>query len=172
MEKVILDATCGTRSIWFDKKCENAIFFDKRQGEVEKKMGTKSYERTIKVEPDVIGDFTHLPFADDTFYHVVFDPPHLHISEKAWLFNMYGTLPEDWGKLIHDGFWECMRVLKQYGTLVFKWSDLEISTRDVIKAIGCEPLYGHRSGKKMNTHWMVFIKGVSRGGRIDGAPHD
>ncbi len=171
MEKVILDATCGTRSIWFDKECKNAIFFDKRQGEVAKKMGSKRYERTMKVQPDVIGDFTSLPFDDDTFYHVVFDPPHLHISDKAWLYNMYGALPDNWQTIIHDGFWECMRVLKQYGTMVFKWSDLEISTRDVINAIGCEPLYGHRSGKKMNTHWMVFVKGVSRRFE-DGAPHD
>lgn len=23
---------------------------------------------------------------------------------------------------------------------------------------GQEPLFGHRSGKKMNTHWMCFMK--------------
>ena len=156
--KVILDATCGTRSIWFDKRCPNAIYFDQREGVVAKKMGTKRYERTMVVEPDVVGDFRNLPFSDETFHHVVFDPPHLHVSEKAWVYNMYGTLPEDWQQLIHDGFWECMRVLKPYGTLIFKWSDTEISTREVINAIGCEPLYGHRSGKKMNTHWMVYMK--------------
>jgi ubiquinone/menaquinone biosynthesis C-methylase UbiE len=159
--KKILDATCGTRSIWFDKQCQEAVFFDQREGVEAKKMGTKRYERTMVVEPDVIGDFRQLPFEDESFYHVVFDPPHVHCSEKAWLFKMYGTLPENWAGLIHDGFWECMRVLKPYGTLVFKWSDLEISTRQVIDAIGCTPLYGHRSGKKMNTHWMVFMKGVS-----------
>jgi tRNA G10 N-methylase Trm11 len=161
VDKVILDATCSTRSIWFDKHCPAAIYFDQRQGCVVKKMGTKRYERTMLVEPDVVGDFRHLPFPDESFYHVVFDPPHLHISENAWIYNMYGSLPEDWQSLIRDGFWECMRVLKTYGTLVFKWSDLEITTREVLNAIGCEPLYGHRSGKKMNTHWMVFLKGVS-----------
>lgn len=161
MDKLILDATCGTRSIWFDKTCPDAVFFDQREGVVAKKMGTKRYERTMRVSPDIVGDFRHLPFEDESFYHVVFDPPHLHVSDKAWLYNMYGTLPENWASLIHDGFWECMRVLKPYGTLVFKWSDLEITTRQVIEAIGCTPLYGHRSGKKMNTHWMCFMKGVS-----------
>ena len=161
MNKVILDATCGTRSIWFDKNCPDAVFFDQREGVVAEKLGTKRYERTMNVSPDIVGDFRHLPFEDESFYHVVFDPPHLHISDKAWMYKMYGTLPEDWASLIHDGFWECMRVLKPYGTLIFKWSDLEITTRQVIEAIGCSPLYGHRSGKKMNTHWMCFIKGVS-----------
>lgn len=162
--KVILDATCGTRSIWFKKDCEQAVYFDQRQGVVAKKMGTKRYERTMVVAPDIVGDFRHLPFESETFYHVIFDPPHLHISEKAWIYNMYGTLDADWRNVIRDGFRECMRVLKPYGTLVFKWSDLEISTREVIEDIGCEPLYGHRSGKKMNTHWMCFVKGVCNDG--------
>ena len=160
-EKVILDATCATRSIWLKKDCQQAVYFDKRKGVVPKKMGTKQHERTMIIEPDVIGDFRHMPFDDESFYHVVFDPPHLHVSEKAWIYNMYGSLDEDWEEVIRAGFWECMRVLKPYGTLVFKWSDLEISTRELIEAIGCEPLYGHRSGKKMNTHWLVFVKGVS-----------
>lgn len=161
----ILDATCGTRSIWFDKHCKDAVYFDQREGVVAKKMGTKRYERTMIVAPDVIGDFRNLPFEDETFYHVVFDPPHLHISENAWIYNMYGSLTDDWQSVIKRGFDECMRVLKPYGTLVFKWSDLEITTRELINAVGCTPLYGHRSGKKMNTHWMVFMKGVSGGER-------
>ena len=44
------------------------------------------------------------------------------------------------------------------GVLVFKWSDTQVSTRDILNVIGQEPLFGHRSGKKMNTHWMCFMK--------------
>lgn len=51
-----------------------------------------------------------------------------------------------------------MRVLKPNGTLVFKWCEIDIPTREIIKAIGVEPLYGHRSGKKSHTHWLAFIK--------------
>ena len=61
-------------------------------------------------------------------------------------------------KTIKHGFKECMRVLKYDGVLVFKWSDVSISTRDILNVIGKEPLFGHRSGKKMNTHWMCFMK--------------
>ncbi len=51
-----------------------------------------------------------------------------------------------------------MRVLKPHGTLVFKWSEVEIPLKKVLEAIGTEPLFGHRSGKNMNTHWMCFMK--------------
>lgn len=162
MDKIILDATCGTRSIWFDKECTSAVYHDQRKGIAHKKLGSKRYERTMVVDPDVVGDFREMPFPDESFYHVVFDPPHAHLNETAWMYKMYGTLTDNWQEVIRDGFWECMRVLKPYGTLVFKWSDLEISTRQLINAIGCEPLYGHRSGKKMNTHWLCFVKGVCK----------
>ena len=52
--------------------------------------------------------------------------------------------------MLHDGFRD--------GTLVFKWSEVEIPLRDVLSAIGAMPLFGHRSGKNMNTHWMCFMK--------------
>ena len=33
-----------------------------------------------------------------------------------------------------------------------------IPTPKIIKAIGRQPLFGHRSGKKMNTNWLCFMK--------------
>lgn len=62
--------------------------------------------------------------------------------------------------MIHDGFAECMRVLDDYGVLIFKWSEVQIPLKKVLDAIGEEhkPLFGHRSGKHMNTHWMAFMK--------------
>ena len=163
MEKHILDATCGSRTIWFDKKCPAAIYFDCREehGTAIWKSTKNDSVRTLDVVPDVIGDFTALPFDDASFELVVFDPPHLvHIGENAWLRKKYGKLPENWPQLIHDGFWECMRVLKPHGTLIFKWNEFDIPTREIIKAIGKDPLFGHRSGKAMKTHWLCFMKGV------------
>ena len=169
-DKHILDATCGSRTIWFDKNCSSAIYMDCREEhETAIWKSTKNESvRKLDVEPDIKADFTAMPFDDNSFELVVFDPPHLvKVSESAWLKKKYGKLPENWQKLIHDGFWECMRVLKPYGTLIFKWSEIEISTREIISAIGVEPLFGHRSGKKMNTHWLCFMKGVSDEGKID-----
>ena len=34
----------------------------------------------------------------------------------------------------------------------------KIKTREVIQAIGQEPLFGHISGAKSKTHWMAFMK--------------
>lgn len=157
MDKIILDATCGSRSIWFDKHSPRALYVDKRS-ETFHHVWSDS-ERTCDVSPDIVADFTALPFENNSFWHVVFDPPHLlHVGENAWLKKKYGKLPENWKPLIRDGFRECMRVLKPNGTLIFKWCEIDIPTREIIKAIGVEPLYGHRSGKKSRTHWLAFIK--------------
>ena len=159
--KLILDATCGSRMMWFNKENPIAVYVDRREIHDEKiwKSGNGKSVRYCNITPDIIADFTHLPFPDDSFYHVVFDPPHLtKIGDNAWLAKKYGKLDEDWKKTLHDGFWECMRVLKPYGTLIFKWCEVEIPTKEVIKVIKKEPLYGHRSGKKSNTHWMCFMK--------------
>lgn len=158
-DKLILDATCGSRTIWFQKDEPHALFVDQREFSIEKRFGSKDSLRKYIVKPDVIASFTALPFPDNTFHHVVFDPPHLvRAGDDAWLTLKYGKLPQDWQGLIRQGFSECMRVLKPNGTLIFKWSDVQVTTREVIDAIGTDPLYGHRSGKKMNTHWMAFIK--------------
>lgn len=111
------------------------------------------------IAPDIQCDFTNLPFADETFSLVVFDPPHLkHVGENAWLRKKYGALGEDWPKMLHDGFRECMRVLKPDGVLIFKWAETQIPSGEVWEAIGERPLFGHRSGKKSQTFWGCFMK--------------
>ena len=151
----ILDATCGGRMMWFNKKNPNALYIDHRElSETHLCDG-----RTFAVSPDIIADFRELPFPDDTFHLVVFDPPHLiNVNDTAYMAIKFERLTDDWKEVIRDGFNECMRVLCDYGTLVLKWSEVQISTRDVITAIGKEPLFGHISGRKMNTHWMCFMK--------------
>lgn len=160
-DKYILDATCGSRMIWFNKNNPNALYVDNRilHGEKIWKSTKNDSVRYVDVEPDVVADFTDLPFEDESFYLVVFDPPHLvKIGDNAWLYKKYGRLPENWRQVIHDGFHECMRVLKTNGTLVFKWNEYDIPVREIIKAIGVEPLFGHRSGKQAKTHWLCFMK--------------
>ena len=166
MKKAILDVTCGSRTIWFQKNEPHTIFCDKRREEWEGDFGKalskngKQKHRHLVIAPDVQCDFTDLPFSDNTFSLVVFDPPHIEsLSDNAWMRKSYGSLDGDWKQMLRKGFSECMRVLKDYGVLVFKWSDISISTRDVIKIKGgVDPLFGHRSGKKMNTHWLCYMK--------------
>ena len=158
-EKHILDVTCGSRSIWFNKSHPAALYVDKRSEDFTLCWGENGSERKCYVRPDEIADFTDLPYDDNTFDLVVFDPPHLlKVGDTAWLKKKYGKLPDNWQSLIHDGFHECMRVLKSHGTLIFKWCETDIPTRKVIDAIGYESLFGHRSGKRLQTHWMCFMK--------------
>jgi hypothetical protein len=49
-------------------------------------------------------------------------------------------------------------VLDTYGTLIFKWNEQQIKVKEIIDVIGVEPLFGHKSGKLSNTHWMCFMK--------------
>lgn len=159
--KKILDVTCGSRTIWFNKHHPNALYCDKRTAEYTGlwKSTAKDAERKCIISPDVVCDFTDLPFNDNTFSLVVFDPPHLkNVGENAWLAKKYGRLDENWPTMLHDGFAECMRVLKPDGVLIFKWNEYDIAASDVWNAIGQKPLFGHRSGKQMKTFWACFMK--------------
>ena len=107
---------------WFDKKNPNAVFCDNRQV-----LETLGDGRVLRIEPDVLCDFKALPFPDENFHLVVFDPPHLKVAgPKSWQAKKYGKLPTDWESELRRGFAECFRVLKPYGTLVFKWSEIQI----------------------------------------------
>lgn len=155
MTKPILDATAGSRMFWWNKHNPNVVFSDRRKATYT--TMDRGQERIIEINPDVIADFRQLPFNDDSFHLVVFDPPHLiHAGENSWLVKKYGKLDElTWPQDLKKGFSECMRVLKPYGTLVFKWNDDQIKLSQVLKAIQAEPLFGDKRSK---THWLFFMK--------------
>ncbi len=152
--KRILDPCCGSRMFWFDKNNPDVEFCDIRKYEDILCDG-----RHLSIKPDTICDFTHLPFEDNTFYHVVFDPPHMNtLGENSWMAKKYGRLTEGWETMLEQGFSECMRVLKPNGTLIFKWNETDIPVSKILSIIKYKPLYGHKSGKLQKTHWMAFIK--------------
>lgn len=157
MKKEILDVTCGSRSIWFNKHHPAAIYTDGR-----KETFTSEYQgvkRSIVIAPDIVCDFTNLPFDSESFSLVVFDPPHLiDARHTAWLVKRYGCLEENWQQMLRDGYRECMRVLKPNGILIFKWAETQIPASAVWDAIGEKPLFGHHSGKKSKTFWACFMK--------------
>ena len=97
---LILDACCGSRMFWFDKGNPNCLFIDKRSETVEAKDSScKSGLRTIEVKPDLVADFTEMPFENESFAMVVFDPPHLKtLGQNSWMAKKYGRLPDDWQK--------------------------------------------------------------------------
>lgn len=155
MGKKIIDVCCGGRMFWFDKNNPDVVFMDNRHF-----SGVLCDGRNFTVSPDIIGDFRHIPYPDNSFYLVVFDPPHLiKVGEKSWLANKYGRLnPDTYKNDLRQGFEECFRVLKPNGILVFKWNETDIKTSEIINLSPIRPLFGHKSGKLSNTQWLIFMK--------------
>lgn len=154
-EKTILDMCCGGRMFWFDRGDERAIFCDIRKEEL-----TLCDGRSHVVAPDVICDFRSLPFMDDSFNMVVFDPPHFNVGgDNGWQVKKYGRLDKDsWRDDLSMGFSEAFRVLKSGGVLIFKWNETQIKTSEILKLTPNKPVIGHPSGARAKTHWLSFLK--------------
>ena len=154
--KLILDPASSMRSFYFDKKDKRVLFGDIRV----KETHLLTNGQTIHIEPDEVMDFRAIPYPDETFKVVVFDPPHmLNLSEKSWMRKKYGVLDkETWRDDLTKGFAECFRVLKDEGTLIFKWNEVSIPLKEILTLTPYRPVLGHPSGKRMGTHWVLFIK--------------
>lgn len=154
INKTILDATCGSKMIWFDKEHPDVVYADKRRESHKLCDG-----RSLEINPDVVVDFCNMPFPDSSFHLVVFDPPHLKkLGKNSWMAKKYGVLSYHWRDDIRDGLQECMRVLKPNGTLIFKWNESQIRVQDIMELLPQQPLFGHTSGKGGLTIWMTFMK--------------
>ena len=126
--KLVLDACCGGKMFYFDKNDDRVLFQDIRNFET-----TLCDGRTFSVHPDVQADFTDMPYSDNSFSMVVFDPPHLLRNVgKSEFADIYGSLNpkatptgyqqikygalqnSNWRDMIRDGFTETRktRILK------------------------------------------------------------
>ncbi|WP_426607487.1 SAM-dependent methyltransferase [Pantoea anthophila] len=154
-EVSILDMCCGSRMFWMDKQDDRALFSDRRE-----EQHVLCDGRTLQISPDIIADFRALPFADNTFAQVVFDPPHLErVGDNAWMKKKYGALDrKTWPDDIRAGFAEAFRVLRPHGTLVFKWNETQIPVGKVIVLTEYKPTIWQRTGKSDKTHWILFLK--------------
>ena len=178
--KPILDVCCGGRMFYFDKGDPRVLFCDIRtfDGVIWKK-GNKRCRLTIS--PDIVCDFTNLPFPDNSFHAVVYDPPHLKYTSagalsderyettnperpqpKGWMMLKYGVLHRDWRDMLRRGFSECFRVLNPHGVLIFKWNETNITVSEVLALTPEKPVFGNRCGKKSKTHWICFLKGEKK----------
>jgi SAM-dependent methyltransferase len=161
----ILDATAGTRSIWYQKHLPFVTFMDKRSKDMEIHCRGNGGRRKkhVTVKPDIIADWTEpLPFEPASFDLVVFDPPHL-LRERGGgigiMPSMYGYLDRaTWKTDLRVGIRNLFCVLKDDGFFILKWSELDIPLGDVLKLFPYRPLFGTRTGQRNNTHWVLFIK--------------
>jgi tRNA G10 N-methylase Trm11 len=154
--KTVLDPASSMRSFYFNKTDERVVFGDIREDETH----LLTNGQTIHIKPDQVMDFRAIPYSDESFNMVVFDPPHrIKLTAQSDFIKKYGELNKDtWQEDLTKGFAECFRVLKTNGTLVFKWSEVSIKLHKVLELTDQKPILGHPSGKRMGTHWVLFIK--------------
>ena len=152
--KQILDPCCGSRMFWFDEKNQAALF-----GDIRSERHTLCDGRVLNIDPELKMDFRSMPLADASFSMVVFDPPHLRrAGVTSWLRAKYGLLGDDWREDLRQGLAECFRVLKPEGFLIFKWNETQIKVSEILALTDHKPLFGHKSGKRSDTHWICFLK--------------
>jgi len=156
----IIDLCCGSRMFWFDRQNPDVVFCDKRrESHTLIDRSSTGGSRTLIIDPDIQADFTSLPFADNSFSLVVFDPPHLiRNGRNSWLAKKYGKLGAGWRDDLRKGFAEGFRILKPEGVLIFKWNEHDIPVSQVLALTPEKPLIGNRCGKAAKSHWIVFMK--------------
>lgn len=156
----VLDPASGSRMFYFDKADQRVLF-----GDIRSERHVLCDGRALDVNPDALMDFRCLPFDDNTFSVVIFDPPHLvRAGPQSWQAAKYGRLDRDtWRDDLRAGFAECFRVLRPEGVLIFKWNETQIPVSQILALTDQKPLVGHRVGKQMKTHWITFIKETTHG---------
>ena len=153
--KTILDPCCGPRSMWFDPDNEAVVFGDQRCERItvtDRSHGKADGKRVLHIEPDQVMDFRAIPYPDNSFALVAFDPPHLGAGPKSWLAARYGKLSDDWREHIAKGFAECFQVLKPTGVRFQMERNSNHVTR-YFTAGGLSPLFGQ---KKPSNDATVF----------------
>ncbi|MDU1358093.1 MAG: SAM-dependent methyltransferase [Citrobacter freundii] len=110
-------------------------------------QGATSDGRRLVISPDLIADFRALPFADESFPVVVFDPPHLErVGQSAWMGKKYGRLnKKTWRSDLRAGFKEAFRVLWPHGVLIFKWNETQIPVSQILALTDVKPAIGQRT---------------------------
>jgi len=173
MMKPILDVTAGNRAIWQTptKKPPNVVFLD--------------MDKELSIPPDILGVWEYLPFRDDVFSCIIFDPPHIIGTPPPW-FNdsgMHKTRLEKGIKSVgmsyksfkrknqlissfHKSQKEFSRVSNR---LCFKWNENSLTIWKVkplfknwieIYRLHLKPRMGRRSWlpHSKNTYWVTFIR--------------
>lgn len=148
---------------WWDKSHPLAVYMDKREapkGAVGEVSGRPEWNPAWECSPDVLADFRAMPFDNESFNLVVFDPPHVRGNPTGINGLKYGALPPETEQDdLRRGFAECWRVLAPGGTLVFKWAG---PLKRVEPHFPATPIVGTRSPRGGQTRWIIFYKAANQ----------
>jgi len=152
---MMLDATAGNRMMWKHKNPPDTIFLDK--------------EVRLRIPPDIFAVWENLPFRNDVFNCVIFDPPHSvkrgvnsYFNEDPKGGRWYGAFRNKMHFLTSmvKASSEFLRVSKR---LCFKWYEGDLSLWNVLPLFsGWKKIFesyttGRGIGRK-RTYWVTFIR--------------
>ncbi len=156
--KPILDATAGNRALWPAKNPPNVVFMDKEIG--------------LAMAPDLFATWQKLPFRDDVFSLVFFDPPHSKFGLNSIHMNPLGHVAKNggtwWSSLETGWFGVFYKAQNEFSRvsdiLCFKWNTTSHSLEKVLmvfKAWVETHRKNHSSNMKRGaseTWWVTFTK--------------
>ncbi len=160
---MILDMTSGCRAIWLEKEHSDCVYVDRRALIVPMhRRGDKLDESSLAWTPDVVADNAALPFRDNLFSLLVYDPPHRGFTADSNMGRRYGSASlEEVRENIRAAAKEAHRVAMPGAHLAMKWNDIDISINIVLGMMFTywRALFGHSmSGEKANsvTRWVLL----------------
>lgn len=145
----VLDCSAGLRGMWLDKHFPSAVYVDIRS----------------EVSPDLVASSTCLPFHNETFDLILFDPPHHNVGASGEWSLDYGVFTTaEILNLCRRTFPELRRVVKPAGVVLFKWNDHSIGLSRVMPdpETGLVPLVAQRVAYHTKhasvTTWVTLVR--------------
>ena len=145
----ILDLTSGSRGVWFDKRCPNAVYVDISPAR----------------NPDIAADSRRLPFSNSIFTLVVFDPPHVNSGAHSNTTKCYGHFTAAQIRDIIAGTAsEAHRVTTPDALMSFKWNNHDRQIKPILQILEpwWTPLFGNKITQRTKhnsmTVWVMLGK--------------
>jgi hypothetical protein len=153
--------------MWLNKTANNVVFMDVRsnselQKDWQQTNKPNHHKTTLPFKLTLNASFCQLPFQNNVFNHINFDPPHLlYLGKTSIFYKKYGALQADvWRHTLRSAFKELWRILQVGGTLNLKWSTRDVKLVELLKLFHTQPQYGQicSSGVRASTYWFCFVK--------------
>ena len=159
--KPVLDATAGNRHIWGKNKYpDNVVFLDK--------------EPNLRIPADVIATWDKIPYPDDYFHCIIFDPPH--VFSLSSMYNQDPQARPNGSKKIpgwygafaskRQAVLEIHGAQKEFARLAsrmcFKWNEASLSIDRILSVFtewDINFIVPSRSrGKKPSSYWVKLSR--------------
>jgi len=142
---------------------DDIVFMDVRSGTYHYEH--EEFPKTTIVAPDIRADLKRLPFREQIFSMIIFDPPHARYGSSSYMNLRYGCLSrKDYSALVVWANIEFARVLKPQGYVYAKVFDYEDRPTILKRCFSnFKPLLdiqhtSKASATSYKTHWMLFVK--------------